>query len=517
MQGKLIHAHIITTGLKASMFLLNNLLYMYCTCGDSRNARKLFDNLPQRNTVSYNSLISGYVQMGLYGSSIGVFKEATMAGLKLDKLTYAGAFRACAQIRNLELGKLIHGMVTVSGVSSECLVTNSIIDMYSKCGRVDQARALFENTDALDDVSWNSMIAGYVRIGAYDDMLRLLVKMNQTGLTMSTYALGSILKACCTNFSNSLMVGKMLHCCSVKLGLDLDIVVGTALLDMYAKTGELTGAKQIFKTMPDRNVVMYNAMISGLLQTEAITDECAHEAFDLFSSMKMKGMKPSEFTFSSILKACHAVEAFGYGEQIHTQVIKNHLQSDEFIGSTLIDLYASLGSVEDGLKCFNLTPKQDIVSWTSVIAGQIRNGKFEKALALFYELLATGLRPDEFTISSMLGACADMAAEKSGVQIQSYAIKSALGNFTVVQNSQLFMYAKSGDLDSATKTFNETSNPDVVSWSAMICSNAQHGYAKESLELFELMENHGISPNQITFLGVLTACSHGGLVEEGLR
>lgn len=262
---------------------------------------------------------------------------------------------------------------------------------------------------------------------------------------------------------------------------------------------------------------MYNAMIAGYLQGKSVSCGYAREALGRFCEMLRKGLKCSKFTFSSIVRACVGVGDLEVGRQIHAQICKSGLEGDEFVGSSLVDLYSFFGSIEDGLRCFKMTPKMDVVSWTSVISGCVQNGWFENALSLFHQFLASGRKPDEFIISSVMGACADMAAARTGEQIQSYAFKFGIANFTIVKNSQICMYAKSGDIDSARITFQETENPDVVSWSVMICSNAQHGFAKEALRLFELMTVSGIKPNQITLLGVLTACSHGGFVEEGLR
>ncbi|XP_021651644.2 pentatricopeptide repeat-containing protein At3g13880 [Hevea brasiliensis] len=517
IQGKLAHSHMIKTAFKPCLFLFNNLLNMYGKCGEMGTAQKLFDRMPEHSVISYNLLISGYAEMGSFDKAIGLFLEAKMACLKLDKFSYAGVLSACGQTGDLGVGKVIHGMAVVCGLVRQVFLTNLFIDMYCKCGRVEQARLLFESSDGLDIVSWNSLIAGYVRIGAYEETLELLIKMHQTGLSLNSFTLGSALKACCSNLINLIDFGKTLHGYTVKLGLDLDVVIGTALVDMYAKTGFLDDAIQIFRMIPNQNVVTYNAMIAGFIQVEAVSKECANDAFNLFSQMQRRGVKPSNFTFSSIVKICNQIKAFEYGKQIHAQICKNNIQSDEFIGSTLIELYSLLGSSEDQLKCFNSTPKLDIVSWTSMIVGHAQNGNFETALALFYELLASGKKPDEFIISTILGACADLAAERSGEQVQGFATKTGIGVFSIVQNSQISMYAKSGNINSARLTFEEIKNPDVVSWSVMICSNAQHGHATDALNLFELMKSSGIFPNHITFLGVLTACSHGGLVEEGLR
>ncbi|XP_048226622.1 pentatricopeptide repeat-containing protein At3g13880 isoform X1 [Ricinus communis] len=517
IHGKLAHAHMIKTAFNPCLFLLNNFLNLYSKWGEMGNAQKLFDRMSERSVISYNILISGYGGMGFYHKAIGLFSEARMACLKLDKFSYAGVLSACGQIKDFALGKVIHGLAIVCGLGQQVFLTNLLIDMYCKCERIDHARLLFESSDELDNVSWNSLITGYARVGAYEEMLKLLVKMHHTGLRLNAFTLGSALKSCYLNLNNMVSYGKTLHGYTVKQGLDLDIVVGTALLDMYAKTGYLGDAIQLFRTSPNQNVVMYNAMIAGFIQTEDIDKECAYEALKLFSQMQRQGIKPSDFTFSSIIKICNHIEAFEYGRQIHAHICKHNIQSDEFIGSTLIELYSLLGSTEDQLKCFNSTPKLDIVSWTTMIAGYAQNGQFESALALFYELLASGKKPDEFIITTMLSACADVAAERSGEQVHGYAVKTGIGTLAIVQNSQISMYAKSGNLDSAKITFEEIKNPDVVSWSVMICSNAQHGHAKDAINLFELMKSYGIHPNQITFLGVLTACSHGGLVEEGLR
>ncbi|KAM0972209.1 hypothetical protein ACFX2K_020150 [Malus domestica] len=451
---------MIKTSFKPFRFLLNNILTMYSRLGQFDSARRLFDRMPKRNLISYNSLISGYNEVGLFEKAIGVFNEARMAGLKLDRFTYAGVLSVCGQTGDFELGKLVHGLIVVNGSGSEV------------------------SSDNLDHVTWNSLIACYARIGANEETLTTLVKMHQCGLSLNTYTLGSALKACGKILDNSGLFGKILHGYTVKLGLDLDVVVRTALLDMYAKTCGLGEAIQIFKIMPYRNVVLYNVMIAGFLQIETFSYGHANEVFNLLSEMQRLGIKPSTFTFSIILRTCKSVEALKYGKQVHSQVYKYDLQGDEFIGSGLIEFYSSVCLSDYALRRFNLTPRLDIVLWTSMVAGYLQNGETESAFDLFYRLLEFGMKPDQFIISSMLGACADLAAARSGEQIQGYAVKAGFGKFTI-------------------------ENPDVVSWSVMICSKAQHGCANEALNLFELMKTCGIAPNHITFLGVLIACSHG--------
>nr|GEV89776.1 pentatricopeptide repeat-containing protein At3g13880 isoform X1 [Tanacetum cinerariifolium] len=466
---------------------------MYLKSGEFEYAHKVFDEMSQRNVVSWNMLISGYAKTGRYEYAKRVFSEARGMNVGFSKFTYGSVLSVCGKTGDLELGRVVHGMIVVSGVGVsvdvDAFLSNSLVGMYSMCGRVDIARVMFEKCgelDELDEVSWNSMVAGYVKGGLYDEMLRVLVKMHRCGVGFSSYVLGSVLNACCRNFGDSLIWGKLLHSCSVKLGWDLDVVVGTALLDMYGKIGDLNDAISVFGLLRDKNVVM-------------------------------DGLKPSEFTFSTMIRSCIAYKDLEYGKQIHAHVCKNNLQSDEYIGSALIDLYSLCGLMTDSIRCFNSTKKQDIVIWTSVIVGHAQNGEHERALVIFCELLKNELKPDEFTVSTVLSACANLGGVRCGEQIQSYSVKSGIVKSSMVVNSLVYMYAKSGDIDSANQAFDLADKSDVVSWSVMICSTAHHGCAKEALTLFDLMIDMGIAPNDVAFLGVLTACSHGGLVEEGLR
>lgn len=516
--GKLAHGHMIKSSFNPCLFLVNNLLNMYCKCRELGFARKLFDRMPERDIISFNSLISGYSQMGFHEQAMELFLEARDYNLKLDKYTYAGAFGFCGERCDLDLGKLLHGLVVVNGLSQQGFFINLLIDMYCKCGKLDLAMSLFDRSNEKDQVSWNSLISGYVRVGAAEETLNLLAKMHRDGLKLSTYALGSALKACCINLIEGLMEkGMAIHCYAAKLGMEFDIVVGTALLDMYAKNGSLKESIKLFSLMPGKNVVTYNAMISGFLQMNDTTDKASSEALKLFIDMQRRGLEPSPSTFSAVLKACSATKTLEYGKQMHALICKNNFQSDEFIGSALIELYALMGSTQDGMQCFSSTSKQDIASWTSIIDCHVQNEQLESAFDLFRQLFSSRIRPEEYTVSLMMSACADFAASSSGEQIQGYAIKSGIDAFTSVKTSSISMYAKSGNMPLANKIFTEVKNPDVATYSAMISSLAQHGFASDALNLFESMKTSGFKPNQQAFLGVLIACCHGGLVTQGLE
>ncbi|CAA6663886.1 unnamed protein product [Spirodela intermedia] len=454
---------------------------MYCKCGDLESAHLLFDRMTKRNLVSWNSLISGYSLIGRYQQTLGLFLEGRSMEMEPDRFTYAGVLRGSAHLGDLKMGIMIHGLVVVSGVSSQVLLTNSLIDMYAKCGRIDLARLVLDHSHELDEVSWNSLLSGYVHLDA------------QRGVQINGFALGSIFKACAGSSDYSSDFGSIAHGFAVKVGLEMDVVVCGAMLDKFLKRGAVKKAIETFKLMPEQNVIVFNTMIAGLCGPDLETSDQPYYALSLFSDMKRRGMKPSKFTFSSVLKACNVIVGFEPGKQIHAQVLKHNLQKDEFIGSGLIDLYSNNGLIEDGLRCFDSTYKQDVVSWTSMISGFVQSEQFERACDLFHKLLVSGQKPDEFTLSSVMSACANLAIARTGEQVHSRSMKTGFNNFTVCVNSLIFMYAKSGDIDAAAKAFSETCDHDVK------------------------MKDYGFVPNSVIFLGVLTACSHGGLLDEGLR
>ncbi|KAL5221767.1 hypothetical protein ABZP36_026480 [Zizania latifolia] len=479
-----VHGHIARAHPAASLFLRNSLLAAYCRLGGPFPARRLLDEMPRRNAVSFNLLIDAYSREGLVSLSLETLVRTRRAGVSVDRFSYASALAACSRAGDLWAGKVVHTLAVLDGLSSGVFVSNSLISMYARCGEMGEARRVFDVAKERDDISWNSLISGYVRAGSRQEMVRVFAMMRRRGMGLNSFALGSVIKCCSGCGDGTMDIAEAVHGCVVKAGLEPDVFLVSAMIDMYAKKGALIESVVLFRSAQEPNVVVFNTMIAGLCRTEtAVGKEVASAALTLYSEVQTRGMQPTEFTFSSVLQACNLAGYFEYGKQIHGQVLKHSFQGDDFIGSALIDLYFNSGSMEDGFRCFRSSPKHDIVTWTAVISGCVQNELFEKALSLFHESLGAGLKPDIFAISSVTNACASLAIARAGEQIQCFATKSGFDRFTAV----------------------------------VISTHAQHGCARDALHFFSEMVDAKVEPNEITFLGVLTACSHGGLVDEGLR
>lgn len=320
--ARLAHSHMVRAGYLPGLLLRNNLLAAYARCGDMRHARLLLDGMPRRDAVSWNTLIAGYSSQGSTRLALGAFRDARRdSGVAVDRFTYATVLAACGGAGDGRSGRAAHGLALVSGLARTAFVTNSVIDMYAKCGMIDEVRLVFDRAEERDEVSWNLLLSAYVRMGWPEVAVNVLVWMHRSGVKLDAFALGGILKAC-SELDDSEDVRMMLHGCVVKVGLDLDVFVGSAMVDMYAKNGGLEEAIKVFDCIPDQNVVIYNAMIAGFARLgNEPCPETRIEAVRLYVNLLQRRIRPSKFTFKSLLEVCSLTNAVRCARQVHAHVI----------------------------------------------------------------------------------------------------------------------------------------------------------------------------------------------------
>ncbi|XP_065851724.1 pentatricopeptide repeat-containing protein At2g03880, mitochondrial [Euphorbia lathyris] len=316
-----------------------------------------------------------------------------------------------------------------------------------------------------------------------------------------TYSL--LIKCCLSN--GAVEHGKSIHNHLFSARYHPETFLVNILLNMYVKFSMLDEARKVFEKMPERNVVSWTTMISGYSNAKL-----NNQAMEYLVSMFREGVKPNMFTYSSVLRACEGLITL---RQLHGGIIKIGLDSDVFVRSALIDVYSKLGELGSGLCVFNEMVTGDLVVWNSIIAGFAQNSNGDLALELFKSMKRSGFEANQGAITSVLRACTGLTLLELGKQVHVHVFKHKQD--LILNNALLDMYCKCGSLEDANNIFVRMLEKDVISWSTMISGLAQNGYSREALKLFDDMKASGIKPNYITILGVLFACSHAGLLEDG--
>ncbi|XP_027363023.1 pentatricopeptide repeat-containing protein At2g22070 [Abrus precatorius] len=502
--GRSIHAQIIKHGLSLGVFLMNNLLNFYAKVGSLSDAHRLFREMPLKTTFSWNTILSAYV----------------------------------------------------------------------KGGDLEPARRVFDEIPQPDSVSWTTMIVGYNHLGLSNSAIHMFLNMVSSGISPTQFTFTNVLASCAA--TQALDVGKKVHSFVVKLGLSGVVPVANSLLNMYAKSGDSVMAKVVFDRMRLKDKSTWNTMISMQMQygrldlalslfeqmidpdivswNSIIAGYC-HQGYDIkaletFSSMlESSSLKPDKFTLGSVLSACANLESLKFGMQIHAHILRADVDISGAVRNALISMYAKSGAVEiarriveltgtsslnviaftslldgyfkigdinpareifDSLKC------RDVVAWTAMIVGYTQNGLLSDALELFRLMIREGPKPNNYTLAAVISVISSMASLDHGKQLHATAIRLEEVSSVSVGNALITAYSRSGSIKDARKVFKQIcSNRDKLSWTSMIIALAQHGLGNEAIELFERMLKINLKPDHITYVGVLSACTHVGLVEQG--
>ncbi|XP_075674186.1 pentatricopeptide repeat-containing protein At2g03880, mitochondrial [Castanea sativa] len=333
--------------------------------------------------------------------------------------------------------------------------------------------------------------------------MKAMDAMQRHGLWADSITYSELIKCCLAR--GAVNEAKLVHNHVFSNGHQPKTFLINILLNMYVKFNLLDEAQELFDQMPERNVVSWTTMISAY--TNAKLNAKALKSLIL---MLREGVMPNMFTYSSVLRACDGLLSL---TQLHCCIIKAGLESDVFVRSALIDIYSKLGELQNALGVFNEMVTGDLVVWNSIIGGFAQNSDGDEALNLYKRMKRAGFPPDQSTLTSVLRACTGLALLELGRQVHVHVIK--FDQDLILNNALLDMYCKCGSLKDANFVFTRMLEKDVISWSTMIAGLAQNGFSREALNLFQSMKNYGAKPNYITILGVLFACSHAGLVEDG--
>ncbi|XP_017974316.1 PREDICTED: pentatricopeptide repeat-containing protein At1g25360 isoform X2 [Theobroma cacao] len=453
--AKAIHSRMIASGFHPRGHILNRLIDVYCkssridyarnlfdkipapdivsrtslvlaysTSGNIKKAREMFEETPLsiRDSVFYNAMITGFSRNEDGHACIKLFRQMLRDEFRPDNFTFTSVLGGLALVVDREMQcKQMHCTVFKSGTVFVTSVLNALVSVYVNCTLMFEARKLFDEMSEKDELSWTTMVTGYV------------------------------------------------------------------------KNDELDAARELVDGMNEKLAVAWNAMISGYVHHGRY-----EEALDMFRKMYFMGIKMDEFTYTSIISGCAHAGLFQLGQQVHAYVLRTEGKpTPDFslpVNNALVTLYWKCDKVDWAREVFNNMPVRDLVSWNAILSGYVNAGRI-----------------DEGAITS----CAMLGALKHGRQLHAQLVRLGFDSSLSAGNALITMYARCGAVEAASVLFHTMPCVDSVSWNAMIAALGQHGHGVQALELFEQMLKEGILPDRITFLTVLSACSHAGLVKEG--
>ena len=391
------------------------------------------------------------------------------------------------------------------------ILRNTLVDMYAKCGALEKARETIEQLQLHNVVAWSALIAGYVQNGLTGEALKCFKQMQDTGVSPDNVTFISLLKACGT--TGSLEIGKDIDKTVRKQGLaQKDIMLGTALVDMYSRCGAMEKAQEVFEHLQVQDLVAWTALIAGYTR-----NGLGNEALKCFMNMQEVGVRPDVVTYVSILKACGIVGSLKVGEDIHAIVRKQGLlEKYGIIVSALVDMYFKCGAVEKAQEVFEKLHVPDVASWNTLITGYTKTGLGHEALRCFKKMLDVGFSPNIVTYIGVLKACAMVGSLEIDQHVEDDIRKRGLLQRHVsLGNTLLGMYSSCCLMDKAREVFDQLSMPNVMSWNTMIAGYVQTGLCDEALQCVREMQDVGVSPDAATYVSALKACGIVGSLDIG--
>ncbi|KAJ6697933.1 hypothetical protein OIU79_011482 [Salix purpurea] len=429
--------------------------------------------MTHRDVISWNTMISCFVLKGMYREALDLFDEMLLSGVLPDEITMVSLFSTCTKLKDLETGKRLHLYIVDNKFRIRGSLLNCLVDMYSKCGKMDEAHSLLSRCDEseFDVVLWTTLVSGYVKSNKIDKARQLFEKMNERSLVSWTtmmsghvqggyfceclelfqqmrfenvipdeVALVTVLSACA--HLEDFDLGRSIHAFIVTYGMIVNGFLGNALLNLYAKCGKLDDALRTFEQLPCKSAASWNSMLDGFCRS---------------------------------------------------------------------------GGVDKARDFFNKIPEKDIVSWNTMVNFYVKHDMFNESFELFCKMQSSNVKPDRTTLISLLSSCANVGALYHGIWANVYIEKNEIGIDAMLGTALIDMYGKCGCVEMASEIFTQIIEKNVFVWTAMMAAYAMEGHAREAIDLYLEMEASGVKPDHVTSIALLAACSHGGLVDEGYK
>lgn len=479
--GRKNHGVVQKLGLDTDIYVGNALLCMYAKCGLNGDAVRVFEDIEDPNEVTFTTMMCGLAQTNKVKEALELFRlmlrRKKEGRIRVDSVSLSTILGVCA--KGGSEGKQVHTLLMKLGFERDLHLSNSLLDMYVKNGDMDSAEKVFDDLgEKRSVVSWNIMIAGYGNMCDSEKAVECLERMQ------------------CRD------------------GYEPDDVTYINMLAACVRSGDVVTGRRIFDRMPrPRSLTSWNAMLSGY------GEGADHgEVFELFREMQLlQWQQPDRTTLAIVLSSCAELGLLEAGKQVHAVSQRLGLCEDVFVASGLINVYSKCGQMGLSKHVFSKLPELDVVCWNSIIAGFSINSLEQDALLFFKQMRRFSFSPSEFSFATVASSCARLSSLFQGQQIHAQIIKDGYVDDIFVGSSLVEMYCKCGDVGGARCFFDTMPGKNIVTWNEMIHGYAQNGYGHEAVCLYEDMISSGERPDDITFVAVLTACSHSALVDEGVE
>ncbi|KAJ4965833.1 hypothetical protein NE237_017682 [Protea cynaroides] len=509
--GLSCHCFAIKIGLENNAFVGGSVLNMYAKCGDIEPAKRVFEGVDSNDVGCWNAMIGGFALNGHWFEAMELVSSMQLKGIIMDQFTFINALKGCSDLGDLNFGRQIHGMIIRSKVEFSTSGMNSLMDMYFKSGGHNSALKIFNKMEGKDIISWNTVFTGIFLNENAREVASLFSRMLSSGLKPNHVTFSIVFRLCGALFN--LLLGLQFYCLAYQFGFFNEAIIVNSLINMLFRCGESRRVHSLFEKAHTKDISTWNEMIVGYN-----SNFCAQEALNIFCKYWESGYEANELIFSSILGAFYRTEHQGIVRQIHGAIIKTGYGFHAFLCCSLISAYSRIGPLEDSVMAFNEIKRLDLASWGTMISAFVLRGHSYEALVLLNRLRATGEKPDEFILGSVLNSCSSIAAYHQSKCIYVLVIKTGFEKHVCVASAVIDAFAKCGEIESSWLAFNRASRyDDVVLLNTMIMAYAHHGLVAEAFEIFEKMKSANLKPSHATFVLIISACSHLGLVEEGCR
>lgn len=506
--AKRLHALLVVSGKAQSIFIATRVVNLYASLGNVTSARSTFDQIPNKDAYTWNSMISAYVRNSQFHGAVNCLYEMLLnSQVRPDFYSFPPVLKACG---NLLDGKKMHCWVSKLGFEWDVYVAASLVHMYCRFGALTVAYKIFRDMPFRDNGSWNAMISGFCQNGNAAEALDVLDEMRLEGMKMDCVTISTILPACA--LMDDILQGKLIHLYAIKHGLEFDVFVSNALINLYAKFGNLGHAHKVFDQMSVRDLVSWNSIIAAYEQNGN-----PDSALKFFSGMQSNGVQPDMLTLVSLASTVAQSRDCQSGRSVHGFILRRcWIVEGVVLGNAVMDMYAKLGIIDYARRVFEEIPSKDVVSWNTMIGGYGQNGLASEAIEVFNLMEGCeDIRPNQGTWVCILPAYSHLGALKLGMKVHGRIIKDSSLLDVYVGTCLIDVYGKCGKLDDAMSLFFEVPRTNSVPWNAIISCHAIHGHGETSMQLFGAMRDEGVKPDHVTFISLLSSCSHSGLVDKG--